>query len=196
MTSSMWGRFFFKKIAFFHRSSAELAGHQIPETVTTPMVDLIVEEEFDVQQVTEPLRRLEQELKGAPTDTTFSVVELGEVKSADEATCQPLDLRTPKAGAVVEGAIMPEDVDEEEIVEMGGDEQIRVAVPGKTATPAESGETGPTVAQEEEEEEGNDEALVVVSIDGALQETLRVEYVNSSSFSNNNYYYYSYRSSS
>ena len=36
---------------------AELPYHQVPETVTTPMVDLIVDEPFDAQQVTEPLTR-------------------------------------------------------------------------------------------------------------------------------------------
>ena len=165
---------------YFLIHSAELAGHQIPETVTTPMVDLIVEEEFDAEQVTEPLRRVQQELKTF-TSTAFSVVPLGEVKSASEATCQPLDMRTPKPGMVVEGMVTPEEGEEEEVMEVAGEEQIRVAVPGKTAVPADSAAAGSVppagAIADEEEEEGNDEMLSVVSIDGQLLETIRVEYV-------------------
>ena len=143
------------------------------------MVDLIVEEEFDAEQVTQPLRRVQQELKTF-TSAAFSVVPLGEVKSASEATCQPLDLRTPKAGAVVEGTMTLEEGEEEEMMEVAGEEQIRVAVPGKTAMPLDGATAGPVptagaIADEEEEEEGNDEMLSVVSIDGQLLETIRVE---------------------
>ena len=141
-----------------------------------------MEEEFDAEKVTEPLRRVQQELKTF-TGADFSVVSLGEIKSASEATCQPLDMRTPKAGAVTEGVMTPEEGEEEEMMEVMGDEQIRVAVPGKTATPAEGGAAGPVPTagaiadEEDEDEEGNDEMLSVVSIDGQLLETIRVEYV-------------------
>ena len=60
---------------------------------------------------------------------------------------------------------MDEEDADEEIVPV--EEQIHVAVPGKTMPQ-------PTTA-DEDEDEGNDEALAVVSIDGSLSETLRIE---------------------
>lgn len=94
-----------------------------------------------------------------------------EVKSAAQASCTPPDLQTPK----VTETVVEHTVDEEEADEMivPEDEQIRVAVPGKTMP--QNTNTTPAPAAEEEEEEGNDEALAVVSIDGSLSETLRIE---------------------
>ena len=99
---------------------------------------------------------------------------IAEVKPASQASCTPPDLQTPKVTeTVVEHTVDEEDADEMIVPE---EEQIRVAVPGKTmpqiATPAAP--PAPALA-DEDEDEGNDEALAVVSIDGSLSETLRIE---------------------
>ena len=65
---------------------------------------------------------------------------------------------------------MDEEDADEEIVPV--EEQIHVAVPGKTM-PQPTTSTVPTTTADEDE--GNDEALAVVSIDGSLSETLRIE---------------------
>ena len=68
---------------------------------------------------------------------------------------------------------MDEEDADEEIVPV--EEQIRVAVPGKTMPQTVTPTVPTTTAEEEDEDEGNDEALAVVSIDGSLSETLRIE---------------------
>lgn len=109
------------------------------------------------------------------TDTQFVSVKVGEVKSASQASCTPLDLETPKVAETVAERTVDEE-DAEEMIEMPMEEQIRVAVPGKTpVVPVAAPTATPIPEPEEPEDEGNDEALVVVSIDGNLAETLRIE---------------------
>ena len=147
------------------------------------MVDLIVDEQFDAQQVTEPLTRwnwkrqwfvgLRQDLERTQTtDIEFLSPTIAEVKSASQALCTPPDLQTPKVTETVVEHTMDEEDADEEIVPV--EEQIHVAVPGKTM-PQPTTSTVPTTTADEDEDEGNDEALAVVSIDGSLSETLRIE---------------------
>ena len=137
----------------------------MPETATTPMVDLIVDEAFDPAAVTAPLTRLQAELARVPSEVPqFAAASASAVQPAASARCEPPDLSAPKA----EKGEQKEEEEEEGEEELEVAEEIHVAVP--------SGAAGAAAAEEEEEgEEAAEEALMVVQIDGKLQEQLRVE---------------------
>ncbi|KAK8808848.1 hypothetical protein WA588_004489, partial [Blastocystis sp. NMH] len=148
--------------AFFD-VSAELPNHQVPETATTPMADLIVDEAFDAATVTAPLTRLQSELAHVASEAPhFSAAAASAVQPAASARCSPPDLSAPKET----GGEQKEEEEEEEEEEVA--EEINVAVPSGAAVAA-------AAEEEEAEEEAAEEALMVVQIDGKLQEQLRVE---------------------
>ena len=128
------------------------------------MVDLIVDEAFDPATVTAPLTRLQTELARVASEAPhFAAASASAVQPAASARCEPPDLSAPKE-AKGEQKEEEEEEEEEEVAE-----EINVAVPSGGAAAAAA------AAEEEEAEDAAEEALMVVQIDGKLQEQLRVE---------------------
>lgn len=132
------------------------------------MVDLIVDEAFDPATVTAPLTRLQSELARLPSEAPqFVAASASAVQPASSARCEPPDLSAPKA----EKGETKEEEEDEDAEELEVAEEIHVAVPSGAAAAAAAA----AAAEEEEAEEEEAEALMVVQIDGKLQEQLRVE---------------------
>lgn len=149
--------------------STELEGHVIPETVTTPMADLIVDEEYNTEEAMRPLTAIQSALNALPKiQTTFTTDELAAIKPASEAVIEPFkDILTPIAVASAMEAIDDEEEAEEEIKM---DEGIKMDVPGKTVH-TETPSITPAVADENEEVE----ELNVIQLDGRVEEKLSIE---------------------
>ena len=153
-------------------SSCELEGHQVPdlaETVTTPMAELIVDQEYNAEEALKPLTSIQSALSSLPkTVTTFATDETVAIKSATEAIIEPfVDVLTPVATDEV-AANEEEEDDAEEEINVEGQDAIHVDVPGKTV--AVDDNTTPVPAGDEEVEELN-----VIQLDGTVTETLKIE---------------------
>lgn len=157
-------------------------GHVLPETVTTPMADLIVDEEYDAEEVLKPLTAIQSALNQVPKHvTTFSVNPTVPIASASNAICEPFtDLVSPVAvSATGEKIEEEEDVDEEIKVDAG--KTIQVDVPGKTPADVPGKTqvaTDVAVATEEDAADEEVEELNVIELDGAVTETLKLEWVH------------------
>ena len=132
------------------------------------MADLIVDEEYNVEEALRPLTSIQSALSALPkTETPFATEALVPIKPASEAVIEPFqDILTPVAMSAME-AIEDEEEAEEEI---RMDEGIRMDVPGKTVAAEATGVT-PAVADENEEVE----ELNVIQLDGRVEEKLVIE---------------------
>lgn len=150
--------------------STELEGHVIPETVTTPMADLIVDEEYNAEEALKPLTQIQTALRDLPkTTTAFATESPLPIKTAADAIIEPfVDILTPVAAETATTAVEDEEDAEEEIKMDEG--TITMAVPGKTA----AGVT-PTPGPAGDDEGEEVEELNVIQLDGQVVETLKIE---------------------
>lgn len=153
-------------------------GHVLPETVTTPMADLIVDEEYDAEEVLKPLTSIQSALKEVPKHTTsFSVEPTRLIVSASNAICEPFTDPTSTVVVSVSGEKVEEEEDVDEEIKVDTGKTIQVDVPGKTPAGAPA-KIEVTVTPAAEEDAGADEEveeLNVIELDGDVTETLKLE---------------------
>ena len=157
---------------------AELEGHAIPETATTPMADLIVDEEYDVETAMKPLNHIQATLENLPkTESVFTTNTLHTIVPASEAICEPYVEVVEKVAEETETVVADAEEDAEEEIKVETTDAIHVDVPGK----AVAVDTTPGVMSakpDEAEDEGEEvEELRVIQLDGQVTETLKIEYI-------------------